>query len=131
MNPLSLLHGKKPDVFTVIGAHLFGVLMGGYVLSLGDYEMPLSLLLFAVIWNMAAGLVLHASEPMRSAWRRLNSRLATIGFVLVHVIVYPPILFWLIPEDVSLLIMLHAMLLAKILVFVGGRLSKGASPSWR
>ena len=45
MKWLSLFHGSWPPILNVIGAHLFGLLLAGYVLALSEQDPPLSFLL--------------------------------------------------------------------------------------
>lgn len=127
MKSLSLLHGNRPPILNVMGAHLFGLLLGGYVLALSELDPPLSILLLFLIWNLGAGLVSHATEATRAAWRGVNSKLAKLLFIVANLSVFPYLALWLIPEDVTLLIFLHATLLAKITMFSGGQIGKGAA----
>lgn len=128
MKFLSLFHGNRPPILNVIGAHLFGLLLAGYVLALSELDPPLSFLLLFLIWDLGAGLVSNATEATRAAWRAFGGHIANALFVIIHLAVYPPLLLWLIPEDVTLLIFLHATLLAKIILFLGGQYGKGARP---
>lgn len=123
---LSLLYGHRPPLLNVIAANIFGVFFGGYVLSVSGLDAPLSLYLFALTWNLGSGLVSHASEATRAAWRAIDSRAAKLLFVVAHLAIVPPLILWLVPEDASMIIFLHMMLLAKILLFIGGQVGKGA-----
>jgi hypothetical protein len=129
MKILSLLHGNRPPILNVIAAHLFGLVFGGYVLALSELDPPLSILLLFLIWNLGAGLVSHATEATRVAWRAIDSRIAKLLFVVANLLIFPYLALWLIPEDVTLLIFLHAILLAKIILFLGGQFGKGAKAS--
>ena len=126
MKLLDLLHGHRPPILNVIAAHLFGLLLGGYVLALSEQDPPLSILLLFLVWNLGTGLVSHATEATRAAWRAVNSKVAKLLFVLANLVIFPYLALWLIPEDVTLLIFLHATLLAKIILFLGGQVGKGA-----
>lgn len=126
MKLLSLLHGNRPPMLNVIGAHLFGLLLAGYVLALSELDPPLSYLLLVLIWDLGTGLISNATEATRAAWRSLNSHIVNALFVIIHLLVYPPLLFWLIGEDVTLLIFLHATLFAKVILFIAGQYGKGA-----
>ena len=126
MKWLSLLHGNRPPVLNIIAAHLFGLLLGGYVLALSELDPPLSILLLFLIWNLGAGLVSHATEATRTAWQAVDNRMIKVIFILANLAIFPYLALWLIPEDVTLLIFLHATLLAKLLLFMGGQIGKGA-----
>lgn len=127
MKWLSLLHGNRPPILNLIGAHLFGLLLAGYVLALSELDPPLSFVLLFLIWHLGASLISHATEATRAAWRSVGSNLPKILFVVVNLAIFPYLALWLIPEDVTLLIFLHASLLAKIILFLGGQFGKGAA----
>ena len=127
MKWLSLLHGSRPPILNVIGAHLFGLLLGGYVLALSELDPPLSILLLFLIWNLGAGLVSHGTEATRAAWRTVGDPIPKLIFIVANLAIFPYLALWLIPEDVTLLIFLHATLLAKIIMFLGGQFGKGAN----
>lgn len=127
MKWLSLFHGNRPPILNVIGAHLFGLLMGGYVLALSELDPPLSILLLFLIWNLGAGLVSHSTEATRAAWRSVGGWLPKLIFIVANLTIFPYLALWLIPEDVTLLIFLHATLLAKVIMFLGGQIGKGAA----
>jgi len=126
MKWLSLFHGNRPPLLNVIGAHLFGLLLSGYVLAMSELDPPLSYLLLFLIWNLGAGLVSHSTDATRAAWRSINSWIPKLLFVVANLTIFPYLALWLIPEDVTLLIFLHATLLAKIIMFLGGQFGKGA-----
>lgn len=127
MKLLSLLHGIRPPILNVLGAHLFGLLLAGYVLALSELDPPLSFLLLFLVWNLGAGLVSHSTRETRAAWRSGGSKLGMLLFVVANLTIFPYLALWLIPEDVTLLIFLHATLLAKIIMFLGGQFGKGAA----
>jgi len=127
MKWLALFHGNRPPIMNVIAAHLFGLLFAGYVLALSEHDPPISFILLFLIWNLGAGLISHATEATRAAWRAVQSKLAKAIFILANLIIFPYLALWLIPEDVTLLIFLHATLLAKIILFLGGQIGKGAA----
>ena len=129
MKIFNLLHGNRPPILNVIAAHFFGLLFGGYVLALSELDPPLSILLLFLIWNLGAGLVSHGTEATRAAWRAMDSRIAKLLFVVANLLIFPYLALWLIPEDVTLLIFLHATLLAKVTLFLGGQFGKGAKAS--
>ncbi len=126
MKILSLFHGNRPPVLNVVGAHLFGLLLAGYVLALSVQDPPLSFILLFLVWNLGAGLVSHSTEATRAAWRSIDSWIPKLLFVVANLVIFPYLALWLIPEDVTLLIFLHATLLAKIIMFLGGQFGKGA-----
>ncbi|GAB5489043.1 MAG: hypothetical protein Pars2KO_26130 [Parasphingorhabdus sp.] len=126
MKWLSLFHGNRPPILNVIGAHLFGLLLAGYVLALSEQDPPLSFLLLFLVWNLGAGLVSHSTEATRAAWRSVKGWAAKLIFIVANLAIFPYLALWLIPEDVTLLIFLHATLLAKIIMFLGGQFGKGA-----
>jgi hypothetical protein len=126
MKWLSLFHGNRPPILNLIGAHLFGLLLAGYVLALSEQDPPLSFLLLFLIWNLGAGLVSHSTEATRAAWRSVSGWAPKLIFVVANLAIFPYLALWLIPEDVTLLIFLHATLLAKIIMFLGGQFGKGA-----
>ena len=123
---LSLLYGHRPPLLNIVAANLFGVCFGGYVLSVSGLDAPLSFYLFALTWDLGSGLVSNATEPTRAAWRGVGSRTVKILFVVAHLAIFPPLILWLVPEDASMIVFLHMMLLAKLLLFVGGQVGKGA-----
>ncbi|QJB69340.1 hypothetical protein [Parasphingorhabdus halotolerans] len=131
MKLLSLPHGYRPPILNVIGAHLFGLLLGGYVLALSELDPPLSILLLFLVWNLGAGLVSHSTEATRAAWRTNSGKIGKLLFVIANLTIFPYLALWLIPEDVTLLIFLHATLLAKIIMFLGGQFGKGATGNLR
>ena len=126
MKWLSLFHGSWPPILNVIGAHLFGLLLAGYVLALSEQDPPLSILLLFLVWNLGAGLVSHSTEATRAAWRSHTGWMAKLIFIVANLTIFPYLALWLIPEDVTLLIFLHATLLAKVIMFLGGQIGKGA-----
>ena len=127
MKYLALFHGSRPPILNVIAAHLFGLLLAGYVLALSEHDPPLSFILLFLVWNLGAGLVSHATEATRAAWRAINSWIPKLLFIVANLSIFPYLALWLIPEDVTLLIFLHATLLAKVILFLGGQIGKGAA----
>ncbi len=125
----SLLHGARPPLLNVLAAHIFGAFFAGYVLSISYLDPPMTYVLMATVWILGAGLVSHASEATRSAWRGVRSNLVKLVYILVELAGFSYLLLWLLPaEDASLIIFLHMTLLARILLFVGGQIGRGARP---
>lgn len=126
MQILSLFHGARPALLTLIGAWIFGIFFGGYVLSLTEFEITGSLLCLAACLGLSTFMVSHATEPTRTAWRKLGHWWPKLAFIVVQLLVYPPLIFWMAAEDASLIILLHAMLVAKLMLFLSGQWGKGA-----
>ncbi len=122
---LALLHGRRPRILDVLGAHVFAAFLTGYILSMSLLEWPVTLYMTVLVWGLAAGVVTHATEATRAAWRALHSRMAVAIYGVAHLLIVPMACFWLIPEDPWTIILLNMTMLAKLMLFIAGAPLRG------
>ncbi|MEM8696603.1 MAG: hypothetical protein AAGE05_11335 [Pseudomonadota bacterium] len=113
--------GERPHPGTLVSALLAGFAMAMAVAMRAEQWDWQTILLMLLAADIGAGLVSNATEATRARWRARTSAGARIGFIAVHLIAYPTVLFILAQGDLALFAFLATVLAAKIIAFAAGK----------
>ncbi|MFM2193842.1 MAG: hypothetical protein RLZZ460_512 [Chloroflexota bacterium] len=118
------LVGREPERGTIAIAGASGAILGIIALAGDAKAYWADIALFAVAFDLAAGLVSNLSRSTRTFWlaQKLHLRRA---YVLVHLLAYP-LAIWALVPSVELGVLLSAVLAAKIFAFVKGDLGRSS-----
>ena len=114
------LVGRHPKKKTLVAAGSGGLLLGVVAVATNEITWWANLILFALAFDLAAGLFSNLSQSTRTFWSSRSS-LLRINYVLAHLTLYPIVIWELVSSNV-LGGFLSAVLAAKIIAFIIGGL---------
>ena len=109
------LVGENPKTITLIVAGLVGLSFGLLVMYLYSSQVWTQIILFILSFDIAAGLISNLSQSTRAFWTSQSSLLKGT-YIVLHVFVYP-IMLWLLTGWSVLFLIVLIPLAAKILAF--------------